>query len=63
MIENQFIPRNNGGTLQSGFGFQLRSVSSGDVSNKTIDGAEQSQYMQAANQEPGQSHPTFLLFD
>ena len=62
-IENQFIPRHNGGTLQSGFGFQLSSVSSGDVSNITIDGAEQSQYMQGANQEPGQSHPTFLLFD
>lgn len=62
-IENQFIPRHNGGTLQSGFGFQLSNVSSGEVSNITIDGAGQSQYMQGANQEPGQSHPTFLLFD
>lgn len=63
-LVNEFTPRYNESTLlQSGFGFQLSNVSSSEVKRVVIDGAGPTIYMEGNTLEPGQSHPTILLFD
>lgn len=63
-LVNEFKPRFNETTLlQSGFGFQLNGISPSDVSRVIIDGAGPTRFMEGNTLEPGQSHPTILLFD
>lgn len=63
-LVNEFKPRFNETTLlQSGFGFQLSGISPSDVSRIIIDGAGPTRFMEGNTLEPGQSHPTILLFD
>ena len=63
-LVNEFKPRyNEFSQLQSGFGFQLSNISPTDVNRVIIDGAGPTQYMEGNTLEPGQSHPTILLFD
>lgn len=63
-LVNEFTPRYNEFTLlQSGFGFQLNNLSSSNISRVIIDGAGPTKYMEGNTLEPGQSHPTILLFD
>lgn len=63
-LVNEFKPRyNEFSQLQSGFGFQLSNLSPTDVNRVIIDGAGPTQYMEGNTLEPGQSHPTILLFD
>lgn len=62
-IVDEFTPRHNGGTLQTGFGYQLSSIRASDVKNVIIEGETSSTYMEGQSLEPGQTHPTILLFD
>lgn len=62
-IVDEFIPRHNGGTLETGFGYQLSSLQLGDIKSVTIEGETSSTYMEGQSLEPGQMHPTILLFD
>lgn len=62
-IVDEFIPRHNGGTLETGFGYQLSSLQPGDIKSVTIEGETSSTYMEGQSLEPGQMHPTILLFD
>lgn len=63
-LVNEFKPRFNETTLlQSGFGFQLSDISASEVDQVIIDGAGPTRFMEGNTLEPGQSHPTILLFD
>ena len=63
-LVNEFKPRFNEATLlQSGFGFQLSDISASEVDQVIIDGAGPTRFMEGNTLEPGQSHPTILLFD
>lgn len=64
-IVDEFVPFHKGGTLISGFGYQLHNIANSDVSDVVIERpayASPSQYM-TGKTESGQSHPTILLFD
>ena len=62
-IVDEFTPRHNGGTLKSGFGYQFSNLSPSDIKSVKIEGGGQSRYMEGQMLEPGQTHPTILLFD
>lgn len=62
-IETEYTPYHNGGQIQSGFGVQLSGISPATVYKVTVTGATPSRYMEGQSLEPGQSHPTILLFD
>ncbi len=62
-IETEYTPCHNGGKIQSGFGVQLTNLAPDAVHKVTATGAIPSQYMQGQPLEPGQKHPTVLLFD
>ncbi|MCD8182331.1 MAG: LruC domain-containing protein [Bacteroides sp.] len=63
-IVDEFTPRHKGGVLHSGFGYQLHNIAPDDVRKITVeaDGLT-SKYMEGQMLEPGQSHPTIILFD
>ena len=57
-----------GGYLQNGFGYQLHKLSNSNVKSVKITGPDASGlsssiYMEGKETEPGQSHPTILLYD
>ena len=62
-IIDQFTVRNNGGILETGFGYQFDKLALSDIRNVKIEGVTVSKYMAGQILEPGQSHPTILLFD
>lgn len=62
-IIDEFTPYNDGGTKQTGFGYQFNSLSAGSIKKVTIDGASASTHMEGQMLEPGQDHPTILVFD
>lgn len=63
-LVDEFTPRHKGGSLQSGFGYQLHKITADYIRKITVesDGLN-SKYMEGQTLEPGQSHPTILLFD
>ena len=67
-IEDKFILQHCGGYLQNGFGYQLHKLSNSNVKSVKITGPDASGlsssiYMEGKETEPGQSHPTILLYD
>ena len=62
-IIDEFTPYNDGGTKQTGFGYQFTSLTPGSIKKVTIDGASASVHMEGQMLEPGQDHPTILVFD
>ena len=67
-IEDKFILQHCGGYLQNGFGYQLHNLSNSNVKSVKITGPDanglsSSIYMEGKETEPGQSHPTILLYD
>lgn len=54
---------NNGAQYQNGFGYQLSNINNDEILDINIDGPVTSSYMQGKTTEPGQSHPTVILFD
>lgn len=65
-IVDEFTPYHKGGALQSGFGYQLHNLDNSQIGNITIKnptGIINSRYMEGQKLEPGQTHPTILLFD
>lgn len=62
-IETEYIPCHNGGQLRSGFGVQLSGIAPDAVHKTTLVGATPSDYMEGQSLEPGQKHPTVLLFN
>lgn len=62
-IETEYQPCHRGGLIQSGFGVQLSGIAPEAVHKATLSGASPSVYMQGQQLEPGQTHPTVLLFD
>lgn len=67
-IEDKFILQHCGGYLQNGFGYQLHKLSNSNVKSVKITGPDanglsSSIYMEGKETEPGQSHPTILLYD
>lgn len=60
-IVDEFVPYHSGGSLISGFGYQL-PISKDLVKNVTIEGSS-SQFMEGQMLEPGNSKPTIILFD
>lgn len=49
--------------FQNGFGYQLSNINNDVIKSVTIDGPGTSSYMEGKMIEPGQSHPTVILFD
>lgn len=62
-IQTEYLPCHRGGQIKSGFGVQLSGIAPEAVHKVTVSGAAPSAYMQGQALEPGQSHPTVLLFD
>ena len=67
-IEDKFILQHCGGYLQNEFGYQLHKLSNSNVKSVKITGPDASGlsssiYMEGKETEPGQSHPTILLYD
>lgn len=62
-IIDEFTPYHDGGTKQTGFGYQFPSLSAGSIRKVTIDGASASTHMEGQMLEPGQDYPTILVFD
>ena len=67
-IEDKFILQHCGGYLQNGFGYQFHKLSNSNVKSVKITGPDanglsSSIYMEGKETEPGQSHPTILLYD
>lgn len=68
-IVDKFVPLHCGGFLKSGFGYQLHNLSYSDIRSIDIKGssfAQPSIFMEQTEKgvmEPGQSHPTIVLFD
>lgn len=62
-IVDKFTPYNDGGTRQTGFGYQFSSLNASNIKKVTIEGASASVHMGGNMLEPGQDHPTILVFD
>lgn len=62
-IVDEFTPYHDGGTKQTGFGYQFSSLNTSDIKKVTIEGASASAHMEGQMLEPGQDHPTILVFD
>lgn len=62
-LVDEFTVRHNGGTLQTGFGYQFDKLVASDIRSIKIEGRTVSSYMEGQSMEPGQSHPNILLFD
>lgn len=62
-IVDEFTPYHDGGNRPNGFGYQLSSLDPNSIKNVIIEGTDPSTHMQGLMLEPGQSHPTILLFD
>lgn len=57
------INESNSASYQNGFGYQFSSLDKGDIKSVLIEGVTKSSYMENQDLEPGQSHPTIILFD
>ena len=57
------ISKKEGAQYQNGFGYQLSNIGNDKIKNITIEGSKTSSYMQGKTIEPGQTHPTIILFD
>ena len=65
-IEDKFTVKHCGGYLANGFGYQFDKLSNSNIKSVVITGpsiSTPSKYMDSQMTEPGQSHPTILLFD
>lgn len=62
-IVDEFIPYHDGGTKETGFGYQFSSLNASHIKKVTIEGASASAHMEGQMLEPGQDHPTILVFD
>ena len=62
-IVAQFIPYHSGGTIESGFGFQLHHITPNLVHNVDIKSNVVSKFMQGNMLEANQTLPTVILFD
>lgn len=64
-IEDKFTVEHCGGYLKNGFGYQLHKLSNSNIKSVKITPEDNptSSFMAGQRVEPGQSHPTILLFD
>lgn len=63
-VEDTFTLKNNGAGKQNGFGYQLTGIPDSDVEKITIESnGITSAFMEGKDREPGQKHPTVILFD
>lgn len=63
-VVDEFMPYHDGGTRQTGFGYQLSLINARDIEKVTIEGATSaSVHMEGSMLEPGQEFPTILIFD
>ncbi len=62
-IVDAFTPYHNGAVFANGFGYQLTNIDPASIKKVTITGPSVSSHMQGQPMEPGQEHPTFVLFD
>lgn len=65
-IVDEFTPFHRGGYLANGFGYQLHKLTDDHISKITVErpSSAKSDYMPNEGKgEPGQSHPTIIVFD
>lgn len=62
-VVDEITPFHDGGNRSTGFGYQLSSLDASSIKKVTIEGGTPSTHMQGMMLEPGQSHPTILVFD
>lgn len=53
----------NSASYNNGFGYQFSYLGNDDIKSVSIEGVNKSSYMEEQDLEPGQSHPTIILFD
>lgn len=64
-IEDKFTVEHCGGYLRNGFGYQFHNLSNSNIKSVKITPEDNptSSFMAGQRVEPGQTHPTILLFD
>lgn len=62
-IVDEFTPYHDGGDRHTGFGYQFSSLSASNITKVTVEGASASVHMKGQMLEPGQDHPTIIIFD
>ncbi len=65
-IVDVFYAQHNGASYKNGFGYQFSNIAENAIKSVTIEpsvGGLESAFMQGRTMEPGQDHPTFILFD
>lgn len=62
-IVDEFTPKNNGAQLQNAFGYQFHKIGPETIKDVVLSDNIVSSFMKGQSLEPGQDHPTVILFD
>lgn len=62
-IVDRYTPYNDGAYFRNAFGYQMDKITPDMIGKVTIEGPTTSSFMKGQSMEPGQAHPTFILFD